>query len=61
MTEEHTEPVAEDDYLHRRFREALERKKSVKHANNGPHDAQEKAQGQQNTTVKRQFRRKSGG
>lgn len=61
MTEESTEPAAGEDDLHRRFREALERKKHMKHATNGPHDAQENVHGQQNTTVKRQFRRKSGG
>jgi hypothetical protein len=46
--------------FHRKFREALDRKKHAKHADNGPHDAGEKGHALKDVKVKREFRRKSG-
>lgn len=61
MTDKETAPAGTDDDFHRRFREALDRKKNVKHANNGPHDAEDKGlAAARDVKVKREFRRKSG-
>jgi hypothetical protein len=48
------------DDFHRKFREALDRKKHAKHADNGPHEAGEKAHALKDVKTKREFRRKSG-
>ncbi len=52
--------TASEDDIRRKFREALDRKKHAKHADNGPHDAAEKAHDLKDVKVKREFRRKSG-
>ncbi|MQA78843.1 MAG: hypothetical protein GEV10_10275 [Streptosporangiales bacterium] len=50
----------EQDETHRRFREALERKKQAEHASNERARADDKGVGPSQAKVKRQFRRKSG-
>jgi len=61
MTEDSgTEETGTEDDFHKRFREALDRKKGAKHATNGPHGAEEKAHALKDVKVKREFRRKSG-
>lgn len=50
----------EQDETHRRFREALERKKQAEHASNERSRADDKGVGPSQAKVKRQFRRKSG-
>jgi hypothetical protein len=61
MADQEAENNAPQDDLHRKFREALERKKGAKHANNGPHDAEDKGlAAAKDVKVKREFRRKSG-
>ena len=52
---------AEDDDMHRRFREALQRKKNADHASAGPDGTNGKdVRPSQREGGKRQFRRKSG-
>lgn len=64
MQDEQQEPAAAeagDDELHRRFREALEKKKAARH---DPHGEGTSAKGvgpASNDKRKREFRRKSGG
>ena len=53
--------AAGDDEMHRRFREALQRKKNAEHASAGPGGENGKdARPSQREGGKRQFRRKSG-
>jgi hypothetical protein len=53
--------AAGDDDMHRRFREALQRKKDTEHASGGPDSRDGKGVGpSQREGGKRQFRRKSG-
>jgi adenylosuccinate synthase len=55
-----SEAATEEDDLHRKFREALERKKAERHDSHGP-GAQGKGVGPAfNDKRQRQFRRKSG-
>lgn len=54
------ESADEQDETHRRFREALERKKQAEHASNERARADDKGVGPSQAKVKRQFRRKSG-
>ncbi len=52
----------EEDEAHRKFREALERKKSAEHASGDAASAQSGVgPSHSNTKTTRQFRRKSGG
>jgi Family of unknown function (DUF5302) len=59
MTDESSEPEAEDD-LHKKFREALEKKKA-QHDSHPGHGARHEGVGDaHNDKRQRQFRRKSG-
>jgi hypothetical protein len=59
MTDKSSKPEAEDD-LHRRFREALEKKNAQHDAHPGDGARHEGVGDAQNDKRQRQFRRKSG-
>ncbi|MQA03906.1 MAG: hypothetical protein GEV07_14680 [Streptosporangiales bacterium] len=62
MAEEKQEApdTGESDDLHRKFREALERKKNSEHNTGDSPREQGKSAGPSDAKVKRRFRRKSG-